>query len=162
MRAKSLQFCPTLCKPMDCSPPGSSVHEILQQEYWSGLSFPPPGDLLDPGIIPSSLMSPASAGGLFTTSTTSIYIHTADSLYCTAEINLTLYPREFPGPSVIRRHSKEMAIDEPRGRASADTGHASALMLDFQPPVLWDINVCCVSAAQSWYFGPAAQRVSDS
>ena len=30
MRAKSLQLCPTLCNPMDCSPPGSSVHGILQ------------------------------------------------------------------------------------------------------------------------------------
>ena len=30
---------------MDCSPPGSSIHGILQQEYWSGLSFPSPGDL---------------------------------------------------------------------------------------------------------------------
>ena len=28
--AKSLQSCPTLCNSMDCSPPGSSVHEILQ------------------------------------------------------------------------------------------------------------------------------------
>ena len=28
--AKSLQLCPTLCNPMDCSPPGSSVHRILQ------------------------------------------------------------------------------------------------------------------------------------
>ena len=26
MRAKSFQLCPTLCNPMDCSPPGSSVH----------------------------------------------------------------------------------------------------------------------------------------
>ena len=30
MRAKSLQSCPTLCDPMDCSPPGSSVPGILQ------------------------------------------------------------------------------------------------------------------------------------
>ena len=30
VRAKSLQSCPTLCDPMDCSPPGSSVHGILQ------------------------------------------------------------------------------------------------------------------------------------
>ena len=28
--AKLLQLCPTLCSPMDCSPPGSSVHGILQ------------------------------------------------------------------------------------------------------------------------------------
>ena len=30
IRAKSLQSCPTLCDPMDCSPPVSSVHGILQ------------------------------------------------------------------------------------------------------------------------------------
>ena len=30
VRAKSLQLCPTLCDSMDCSPPGSSVHGILQ------------------------------------------------------------------------------------------------------------------------------------
>ena len=48
---------------MDCSPPGSSVHGILQAGYWSGLPRPPPGDLLDPGIKPTSLMSPALAGG---------------------------------------------------------------------------------------------------
>ena len=40
--AKSLQSCPTLCDPMDCSPPGSSVQGILQAEYWSGLPSPPP------------------------------------------------------------------------------------------------------------------------
>ena len=37
-------------RPMDCSLPGSYVHGIFPQEYWSGLSFRPPGDLLDPGI----------------------------------------------------------------------------------------------------------------
>ena len=34
---------------MDCSLPGSAAHGILQQEYWSGLPFPSPGDLPDPG-----------------------------------------------------------------------------------------------------------------
>ena len=34
-----------------------------RQEYWSGLSSPPPGDLPNPGIEPSS---PALAGGFFT------------------------------------------------------------------------------------------------
>ena len=38
-----------------------------RQEYWSGLPFPPPRDLLDPGIEPLSLISPALAGGFFTT-----------------------------------------------------------------------------------------------
>ena len=55
---------------MACSPPGSSAHGILQAEYWSGLPFPPPGDLPDPGIKLSSLLSPALAGGFFTTSAT--------------------------------------------------------------------------------------------
>ena len=41
-----------------------------RQEYWSGLPFPPPGDLPDPGIKPMSLTSPALAGGIFTTSAT--------------------------------------------------------------------------------------------
>ena len=40
--AKSLQSCPTLCDPIDGSPPGSSVPGILQQEHWSGLPFPSP------------------------------------------------------------------------------------------------------------------------
>ena len=34
-----------------------------RQGYWSGLLFPPPGDLPEAGIEPSSLMSPALAGG---------------------------------------------------------------------------------------------------
>ena len=41
-----------------------------RQECWSGLPCPPPGDLPDPGIEPVSLMSPALAGGSFTTSAT--------------------------------------------------------------------------------------------
>ena len=48
------QSCPTLCDPMDCSLPGSSVHGISRQEYWSGLPFPSPGGLPNPGIEPGS------------------------------------------------------------------------------------------------------------
>ena len=40
--AKSLQSCPTLCDPIDGSPPGSPVPGILQAEHWSGLPFPSP------------------------------------------------------------------------------------------------------------------------
>ena len=57
----------TLCDPMDCSSPDSSVRKTSRQEYWSGLPFPLPGDLPDPGIEPASLVSPALAGGFFTT-----------------------------------------------------------------------------------------------
>ena len=49
MRAQSYLI---LCDPMDCSPPGSSVRGISQQESWGGFPFPPPGDLPDPGIKP--------------------------------------------------------------------------------------------------------------
>ena len=41
-----------------------------RQEYWSGLPFPSPGNLSDPGIEPMSLTSPALAGRFFTTSAT--------------------------------------------------------------------------------------------
>ena len=38
--------------------------EFSKQEYWSGLPYPTPGDLPNPGIEPAS---PALAGGVFTT-----------------------------------------------------------------------------------------------
>ena len=48
------QSCPTLCDPVDCSPPGSCIHGIFQEEHCSGLPFPSLGDLPDPGIKPGS------------------------------------------------------------------------------------------------------------
>ena len=44
----------TLCDPMDCSPPGSSVHGILQARILEWLPCPPPQDLPDPGTEPKS------------------------------------------------------------------------------------------------------------
>ena len=69
MHARSLQSCPTLCNRMDCSPPGSSVHGVLQARILEWVACPHP-DLPDPGIKPASLMSLAVAGGLFTTGAT--------------------------------------------------------------------------------------------
>ena len=68
--AKLLPLCVTLCDHMDCSSLGSSVCGITSQEYWSGLPCPPPGDLPNPGIEPTSLMAPVLAGGFFTASDT--------------------------------------------------------------------------------------------
>ena len=51
---KVTQSYPTLCDPMDCSPPDSTCMGFSRQEYWSGLPFPSPGDLPDPGIKPGS------------------------------------------------------------------------------------------------------------
>ena len=62
VRAKS---CPTRCNFMDCSLPGSSVHILSRQEYWSGLPCPPPGDLPHLGIKPAYLTSAALAGRFF-------------------------------------------------------------------------------------------------
>ena len=59
------QPCPTLCDPMDCTPPGSNVHGFPRQEYWNGLPFPPPGDLPDPGIEPMSTHVSCVAGSSF-------------------------------------------------------------------------------------------------
>ena len=47
--------CLTLCDPMDCSLPGSSVHWTFQARILSGLPFPCLGDLPDPGIEPCLL-----------------------------------------------------------------------------------------------------------
>ena len=69
------QSCPILCDPMDCSPPGFSVHGIFQarifnrkkkKKYWSGLPFLSPGDLPDTGIKSVSPGSSALAEVFFT------------------------------------------------------------------------------------------------
>ena len=70
MRVRSLSCFLTLCNPMDWSPPGFSVHGIFQARILKWLSLPTPGDLPNPGIEPTSLASPALAGGFFATSTT--------------------------------------------------------------------------------------------
>ena len=48
-------MCPTLCHPLDCSPPGSSVHGISQARILEWVACPSPGDLPDPGIEPCLL-----------------------------------------------------------------------------------------------------------
>ena len=59
------QLCPTLCDSIggDCQTPLSMG--FSRQEYWSGLSFLPSGDVPNPGIEPVSSMPPSLAGGLF-------------------------------------------------------------------------------------------------
>ena len=68
-RSQVVQSCPTLCAPMNCSPPDSSVHgisqaRILEQVAISFSIFP------FQGVKPASFMSPALAGRFFTTSAT--------------------------------------------------------------------------------------------
>ena len=60
------------CDPMDCRVARQAPLSLgfFRQEHWSGLPFPPPGDLLNPGMEHESLTSPALAGGFFPVSTT--------------------------------------------------------------------------------------------
>ena len=60
------ELCPILCDPytVACQTPLSMG--FSRQEYWSGLPFPTPGDLPDPGIKSVSLVYPEFEGRLFT------------------------------------------------------------------------------------------------
>ena len=69
----SVQLCVTLWTVAYKAPLSSG---FSRQEYWNGLPCPSPRDLPDPGIKPMSLMSPALAGGFFTTRTT------WEAIYC--------------------------------------------------------------------------------
>ena len=57
-----------LCDPMDLAHQAPLSMGFFRQEYWSVLPFPPPGDLPNSGIEPTSLMS--FAGGFFTPTAT--------------------------------------------------------------------------------------------
>ena len=65
VRAKVLQSCPILW-PYGLQPARLLCPRVSRQEYWSGLLCPPPGDLLDSGIEPGSLLSPALLSEFFT------------------------------------------------------------------------------------------------
>ena len=79
---KSSSSCPGVCVLSHFSPalPCTTLWTVARQaplsmgfsrqEYWSGLPCPPPGNLPDPGIEPTSLTSPALRGEFFTTRTT--------------------------------------------------------------------------------------------
>ena len=67
--AKLLQVCPTLCNSTRTVAHLAPLSMgFSRQEYWSGLPCPPPGGLPDPGIKHVPPVSPALAGGFFTTS----------------------------------------------------------------------------------------------
>ena len=70
MHAKSLQLCPTLRNPMNCSPPGSYVYGILQARILEWVAIPSSRGSSWPRDRTLVSMSPALAGGFFTTGTT--------------------------------------------------------------------------------------------
>ena len=62
-----IELCLTLYSPWTVAHQAPLSMELYKQEYWSGLPFPTPRDLPNPGIKPASLVSPALADGFFTT-----------------------------------------------------------------------------------------------
>ena len=62
-------------------------------EYWSGLPCPPPGDLLNPGLEPASLVSPSLADTFLTTSAT------WEAVGCGEQLSHNLWAQEKGGPS---------------------------------------------------------------
>ena len=79
---------------------------LSRQEYWSGVPFPAPGDLPEPGIQPTSPASPALAGGFFTASATWEHVHRlyADttSLYLGTWAPVHFGTQGSPGTSPLR------------------------------------------------------------
>ena len=61
------QSCPTLCDSCTAVHQAPLSMEFSRQEYWSGFPFATPGDLTNPGIQPTSPVSPALAGAFSTT-----------------------------------------------------------------------------------------------
>ena len=59
VQCRCTQLCSTFFDSMDLVHQASLSMRFSRQEYWSGLTFPTPGDLPDPGIEPLSLASPA-------------------------------------------------------------------------------------------------------
>ena len=81
--------CLTFCNPFDYSPLESLSMEFSRQGYWWGLAFPSPGDLPNPGIKPTSLVSLALACGLFTSWTRGSPNTLPTSFICLYSLNLT-------------------------------------------------------------------------
>ena len=76
----------TRCEPMDCSPPGFSVHGILQARIVEWIAFPSPEELPNPGIEPwfPALQADSLLFELQESSYTAIKINLLKKIYMTA------------------------------------------------------------------------------
>ena len=75
VKSEAAQSCPTLCDPKDCSPAGSSVHGIFQARVLESVAVSCSRGSSRPRDRTCVSMSPASAGGVFTTSATGEALH---------------------------------------------------------------------------------------
>ena len=67
MKSEVAQSCPTLCDPWTVAHQAPLSMGFSRQEYWSGLPFPSPGDLPNPGIEPRSPTLQADNFNLYAT-----------------------------------------------------------------------------------------------
>ena len=114
-----------------------------RQEYWSGLPFPPPGDLPDPGIEPLSLASPALAGRFLTTSTTgevpsdreviNMIFQTRGQQTTAHRPNQTLHLFYLNTPTPVCLHTINGGGDSSEPRVTVLSGYAEELS--------WDVKV---------------------
>ena len=70
-----IQLYPTLCDPMDSSPPTSLSLRFFRQECWSEFPFPPPGNFPSPQIEPVSPISPALQADSLPTRPSGKHVH---------------------------------------------------------------------------------------
>ena len=110
MCAKSFQLCLTLFDPSNCSPPGSSVHGILQARTLEWVAVPPPGGLPHPGVKLGSHVS--WIGRFFTSSATFVVVQSLSciQLFVTQWTAAHLASLSFIFPSLPRLMSIESVM----------------------------------------------------
>ena len=113
-------MCPTLCNPVDCSQAPLPMR-FSRQKYWSMLPRPPPGDLPNPGIEPTSVVSPALSGRFVTTGATWTHLETPGP----------------PGMSFIYPLRKEIRIP-PKLIYLSMASHCSQSKIQYSQPGLSD------------------------
>ena len=129
--------------------PWTVVHQALlsmefsRQEYWSGLLFPPPGDLPNPGI---KLKSPALAGSFFTTELPGKlrymfhYISQLIEIKYTINVMCLNHPQTIPPPSPLWFVEKFSSTKPAPGvKKAEDHWSREFFMVGRLPFALWDV-----------------------
>ena len=151
--------------------------KFSRREYWSGSSFPPPGDFPDPGIKPTSPAFLARPGGFFTTATAG-KSHAWD--WCpnkrdSGELLHFFWPCKgtkrswgLPNwgitPGLLRfrwifyhlshqgNPQREAGNLQPRRAFLPEPNHAGTLISDFNSPGIWERNFCWLSTIHFMVF----------
>ena len=118
--AKSLSCAQLFATPWNCSPPISLSMGFSRQEYWSGLPFPPSGDLPNSGMEAESPVSPALAGGFFTTDPSQADIPPWAALLASLSWNSSL---SSVGPSFLAHSAVSSNLESASLTLDSNTSH---------------------------------------